>query len=174
MPGDIMDMVSLNCRSPRLLCLLTKLRQAVGQMNVDQSLGVHDGDPGRRMSHAVEPAAVVEGKGAAQGEDYAVAAEEISADDLANLRRVADHIPPRAYTIAFVELVERLSYYGAVQVFVNFIQQPNPGTASGKALDPSAANAQPGALGLGQETATALTVSVKYRKLVARLSLMCL
>jgi len=34
------------------------------------------------------------------------------------LRRVSDKIPLRAYTIAFVELVERLSYYGTTAVYV--------------------------------------------------------
>lgn len=37
-------------------------------------------------------------------------------EELATLRRVPDHIPIKAYTIAFVELVERLSYYGTTQV----------------------------------------------------------
>lgn len=43
------------------------------------------------------------------------------------------------------------------QVFVNFIQQPNPGTSTGKAVNPSSADAQPGALGLGQQASTGLT-----------------
>lgn len=43
------------------------------------------------------------------------------------------------------------------QVFVNFIQQPNPGTRTGKAVNPKAQNAQPGALGLGQQASTGLT-----------------
>jgi POT family proton-dependent oligopeptide transporter len=33
-----------------------------------------------------------------------------------SLRRVSDKIPLKAYTIAFVELVERLSYYGTTAV----------------------------------------------------------
>ena len=32
------------------------------------------------------------------------------------LRRVSDHIPVKAYTIGFVELVERMSYYGTTAV----------------------------------------------------------
>lgn len=42
-------------------------------------------------------------------------------------------------------------------MFVNFIQQKNPGTSTGRALHPNAANAQPGALGLGQQASTGLT-----------------
>ncbi|OMP84971.1 putative peptide transporter ptr2 [Diplodia seriata] len=78
-------------------------------------------------------------------------------EDLRTLHRVSEKIPFKAYTIAVVELVERLSYYGTTQVFVNFIQQDNPGTATGKAVDPSADDAQPGALGMGQQASTGLT-----------------
>jgi len=37
-------------------------------------------------------------------------------EELHTLRRVADTIPWRVYTIAFVELVERFSYYGTTVV----------------------------------------------------------
>lgn len=37
-------------------------------------------------------------------------------DELANLRRVSGKIPWSAYTIAFVELCERFSYYGTTAV----------------------------------------------------------
>lgn len=37
-------------------------------------------------------------------------------DELANLRRVSGKIPWAAYTIAFVELCERFSYYGTTAV----------------------------------------------------------
>jgi len=37
-------------------------------------------------------------------------------EELHSLRRVADKIPWRVYTIAFVELVERFSYYGTTVV----------------------------------------------------------
>ncbi|KAF2422731.1 PTR2-domain-containing protein [Tothia fuscella] len=138
MPGDIMDAAVVARHDPSLI--------------------VADGDPERRKSsHTVEPPQVFEGKAMAQEEYYPEAEEMISTEDLHNLRRVSDYIPPRAYTIAFVELTERLSYYGTVQVFVNFIQQANPGTATGKALDPSSADAQPGALGKGQQASTGLT-----------------
>ena len=39
-----------------------------------------------------------------------------SDEDLHVLRRVADHIPLRIFTIAFIELCERFSYYGAIIV----------------------------------------------------------
>lgn len=39
-----------------------------------------------------------------------------SEEDLHTLRRVADYIPPQLFTIAFIELCERFSYYGTVIV----------------------------------------------------------
>ncbi|KAH9930689.1 POT family-domain-containing protein [Fomitopsis serialis] len=118
------------------------------------------GDPKRSLSvhaHETELPPLYNGEPTARNEyfdhDLPIPTEE----DLATLRRVSEKIPFKAYTIAFVELVERLSYYGTTQVFVNFIQQPNPGTSTGRALDPSADDAQPGALGMGQQASTGLT-----------------
>lgn len=42
--------------------------------------------------------------------------QHISDDDLKNLRRVSGKIPWTAFTIAFVELCERFSYYGTVRM----------------------------------------------------------
>src|ERR1700759_3348413 len=78
-------------------------------------------------------------------------------EEMRTLRRVSDRIPIKAYTVGFVELVERLSFYGTTAVFVNFIQQKNPGTPTGKPIDPSASDAHPGALGYGQQASTGLT-----------------
>ncbi|KAL1875122.1 hypothetical protein Plec18167_005792 [Paecilomyces lecythidis] len=70
------------------------------------------------------------------------------------LRRVADRVPWTAYTVAFVELCERFSYYGTTAVFVNFIQQPLPaGSRTGAGFD-----GQSGALGMGQRASTGLTM----------------
>ncbi|KAK3359123.1 POT family-domain-containing protein [Lasiosphaeria hispida] len=75
-------------------------------------------------------------------------------EELHTLRRVPDKIPWSIYTIAFVELCERFSYYGTTAVFTNFIQWPLPaGSTTGSDYGMS----QPGALGLGQRTSTALT-----------------
>ncbi|KAB8231450.1 putative MFS peptide transporter [Aspergillus alliaceus] len=74
-------------------------------------------------------------------------------EELQTLRRVAGSVRWAAYTIAFVELCERFSYYGTTAVFVNFIQQPlppNSNTGAGHA-------GQSGALGMGQRVSTGLT-----------------
>ncbi|KAJ9213861.1 hypothetical protein DTO166G4_4472 [Paecilomyces variotii] len=70
------------------------------------------------------------------------------------LRRVADRVPWTAYTVAFVELCERFSYYGTTAVFVNFIQQPLPaGSRTGAGFE-----GQSGALDMGQRASTGLTM----------------
>lgn len=77
-------------------------------------------------------------------------------EEMHTLRRVSDKIPLNIYTIAFVELCERFSYYGTTAVFTNFIQQPLPANSStGASYDIN--NGQAGALGRGQQTAFALT-----------------
>ena len=77
--------------------------------------------------------------------------EHITEEELLTLRRVSGKIPWQAYTIAFVELCERFSYYGSTIVYTNFIQQPLPkGSTTGADLE------QPGALGMGQQASTGL------------------
>ncbi|KAH7102524.1 peptide transporter PTR2A [Auriculariales sp. MPI-PUGE-AT-0066] len=72
------------------------------------------------------------------------------------LRRVADDLPWNTYLIAIIEMAERFSYYGSTVVFTNFIQQPMPqGSTTGAPINP---HGQPGALGLGQRTATATSI----------------
>lgn len=87
--------------------------------------------------------------------DATAAEHEVpTAEELHTLRRVSGRIPWSAYTIAFVELCERFSYYGTTAVFVNFIQQPlPPGSNTGAGKD----DYQSGALGMGQRASTGLT-----------------
>lgn len=71
------------------------------------------------------------------------------------LRRISAKIPWSVYTIAFIELCERFSYYGCTVVFTNFIQQElPPGSTTGA---PIGGDGQAGALGLGQRASTGLT-----------------
>ncbi|KAK0660709.1 Peptide transporter PTR2 [Lasiodiplodia hormozganensis] len=74
-------------------------------------------------------------------------------EDLRTLLRVSGKIPWTTYTIAFVELCERFSYYGTTIVYVNYIQQPlPPGSNTGAGFD-----GQSGALNRGQQASTGLT-----------------
>jgi len=77
-------------------------------------------------------------------------------EELKTLRRVPASIPWRIYTIAFVELVERMSYYGTIAVYSNFISKDRP-TPTGAALNPNSDEAVPGALGMGKKVAFSLT-----------------
>ncbi|KAH6987518.1 POT family-domain-containing protein [Ilyonectria sp. MPI-CAGE-AT-0026] len=78
-----------------------------------------------------------------------------SAEDMGTLRRVPNHIPLKLFSIAFIELCERFSYYGCTVVFTNFIQQPLPdGSTTGAIVN---SDDQPGALGMGQRASTGLT-----------------
>ncbi|KAF5706617.1 proton-dependent oligopeptide transporter POT family [Fusarium globosum] len=75
-----------------------------------------------------------------------------TAEELGTLRRVPNKIPMKLFSIAFVELCERFSYYGCTVVFTNFIQHELPeGSTTGS--DPD----QPGALGMGQRASTGIT-----------------
>ncbi|KAK8101811.1 peptide transporter ptr2 [Apiospora kogelbergensis] len=80
-------------------------------------------------------------------------------DELATLRRVKGTIHWLIYTVAFCELCERFAYYGVVQVFVNFIAEPLPSPQDGGS-DTGAAGTygQPGALGMGQQASTGITL----------------
>ncbi|KAG5655920.1 hypothetical protein KAF25_000840 [Fusarium avenaceum] len=75
-----------------------------------------------------------------------------NAEEMGTLRRVPNKIPLKLFSIAFIELCERFSYYGCTVVFTNFIQQPLPdGSTTG------ADDNQPGALGMGQRASTGIT-----------------
>lgn len=60
------------------------------------------------------------------------------------------------FTIAFVELVERMSYYGTLALYPNFIAKPRK-TRTGAAVDPHADQAQPGALNMGKMRSFSIT-----------------
>ncbi|KAJ2983740.1 hypothetical protein NQ176_g465 [Zarea fungicola] len=71
------------------------------------------------------------------------------------LPRVPGSIPWTAWTVAFVEFVERFSYYGTSAVFVNFIQKPlPPGSTTGAGFLRKPGS---GALGMGQRASTGMT-----------------
>ncbi|KAK3613691.1 hypothetical protein LTR56_027730 [Elasticomyces elasticus] len=93
---------------------------------------------------------------------------EPTADELKTLQRMGGKIPWQSYTIAFVELAERFSYYGTTAVFVNFLQKPRPYDSQTGAIVQTQARydaigteacVQPGGLGQGQQASTGLTTS---------------
>lgn len=48
--------------------------------------------------------------------------DEPTEEELATLRKVADHLPWSAFIVALVELCERFTYYGLSGPFQNYIQ----------------------------------------------------
>ncbi|CDS04124.1 hypothetical protein LRAMOSA07079 [Lichtheimia ramosa] len=78
---------------------------------------------------------------------------EPTEEDYKNLREVTDSIPYSAYLIILIEFCERFTYYGLSGPFQNYIQYPDP-------VDYPAD--QPGAMGKGQQTATALNTFFQF------------
>ncbi|KAI5241393.1 PTR2-domain-containing protein [Aureobasidium subglaciale] len=76
-------------------------------------------------------------------------------EELTTLRRISGPIKWAAYTVAFVELAERFSYYGSSILYTNFIQWPLP---EGSRTGAAGLNGQPGALGMGQSAAQGLSL----------------
>lgn len=70
------------------------------------------------------------------------------------LRHVGDKVPYSAYLVAVVELAERFTYYGLTGPFQNYMQNPRGVVSDGARL--------PGALGLGQSSATALSYFFQF------------
>lgn len=80
-------------------------------------------------------------------------------EEMNTLRHVPDKINWSAYTIAFVELAERFSFYGSTEILVNFIQQPLP---KGSKTGAGGKHGVSGALGRGQSASTGLTTLLQF------------
>lgn len=81
-----------------------------------------------------------------------------TAEEITTLRRTFGKIPWIIYTVGFVELCERFAYYGTTAVFVNFIAYPLPPNSNVGAGLAGGNDNQSGALGLGQQASTGLTL----------------
>lgn len=135
---------------------------AVAVTGLDPAFIDRSGDPERKdpAFHNTGPPAYLISEGKAGLQDSYTSDDNEpdfpTAEELVTLRRVPAAIPWKIYTIAFVELVERMSYYGTIAVYSNFIAKERP-TPTGAALDPNDAEAVPGALGMGKQVAFSLT-----------------
>ncbi|CEL06514.1 Putative Peptide transporter PTR2-A [Aspergillus calidoustus] len=84
--------------------------------------------------------------------------EKPTDEELNSLRRVSGKIPWIMWTIAFVELCERFSYYGSAVLYTNFVNRPlPPGSTTGSAPD-----GLPGALGLGPKAAQGISLTNQF------------
>ncbi|KAL1844005.1 hypothetical protein VTJ49DRAFT_6409 [Mycothermus thermophilus] len=77
--------------------------------------------------------------------DGEVLPREATEEDLRTLPRVVDKVPPAAWAAALVGSAERFSYYCIISIWQNYMQHER------------GFHAVPGALGLGQSTATAIS-----------------
>ncbi|RMZ90747.1 hypothetical protein DV736_g2027, partial [Chaetothyriales sp. CBS 134916] len=75
-----------------------------------------------------------------------------------SLRRVAGSIPLISFSLCLVEFAERASYYGAKTVYTNFIQRPLPEGGNGAGAPPRHTQKTAGALGMGLQAASGLTL----------------
>lgn len=101
MPGDVTDTYAADKLDPALI-------DSSGDPKHQHHVHVHD--------HELPPK--YNGEVVAQSEYFDHDLPIPTKEDLATLRRVSEKIPLKAYTIAFVELVERLSFYGTTQVCI--------------------------------------------------------
>jgi POT family proton-dependent oligopeptide transporter len=135
---------------------------------LDRAFVDGSGDPERKNpeAHEASPPAYLlsEGKATMQ-ESYLSDRDDFpTEEEMRTLRRVPQHIPWKIFTIAFVELCERMSYYGTIVLYSNFISKGRvdadgnvTATSTGAAINPGSDEAQPGALGLGKQKAFSLT-----------------
>ncbi|KAI8974397.1 POT family-domain-containing protein [Pilobolus umbonatus] len=79
--------------------------------------------------------------------------EEPTEEDWQTLPQVSDSIPKSAFLVILIEFCERFTYYGLSGPFQNYIQNPDP---------PSYPAVLPGAMGKGQQVATALTTFFQF------------
>lgn len=78
-----------------------------------------------------------------------------TSEEMQTLRRVSGKIKWAMWTIAFVELCERFSYYGSAVLYTNFVNRPLPeGSTTG--ADPN--NELPGALGMGLKASQGISL----------------
>ncbi|KAF4980533.1 hypothetical protein FZEAL_3468 [Fusarium zealandicum] len=90
-------------------------------------------------------------------DDESTASDELpTEEELHTLRRVSGNIRWSMYTIAFVELCERFSYYGSSVLYTNFVVQSLP-KGSNTGSDPSP-NGQAGALGMGPDAGQGISL----------------
>ncbi|KAJ5436268.1 hypothetical protein N7445_007153 [Penicillium cf. griseofulvum] len=131
-------------------------------------LAVHDVNPANPSCQG-EPVSNKKPQESIVSESYNLDAgdEDPTSDELRGpnaLRRVSAPIPWAVYTVAFVELCERFSYYGSQVLYSNFVNHalplpaPNGPPGSNHATGAGGPSSQgvSGALGQGTETASAI------------------
>ncbi len=92
-----------------------------------------------------------------------------SDEEIATLRKVSGNIPFACFFICLIEFSERGSYYGVTGCLSNFIQFDLPEGGNGAGATKKGTQETPGALGLGLQAASALTLLLTFLAYVAPL-----
>ncbi len=87
---------------------------------------------------------------------------EPTAEDYTTLPKVLGHAPYATYLVCLVEFAERASYYGVKDRLNNFIQLKLPKGGNGAGAPPKGTQQNAGALGLGLQTASAITLLLTF------------
>lgn len=77
-------------------------------------------------------------------------------EERATLRRVPEFVSPAAFAIGICELAERFSFYGATQVFSDFISNPRPHAPGNTRTGAGGSHVKSGALGHGSQVANGI------------------
>ncbi|KAI2602034.1 PTR2-domain-containing protein [Hypoxylon sp. NC1633] len=136
--------------------------QKVVEPDVDQGVRVEKALPPQDV-HAVSDGRDVESHLESEAASSHVVDYETypppTEEERKTLRKVFDSIPISAWFLCFVELAERASYYGVKAVFNNYLQFPLPAGGPGTgAIDPNKPNSHAGALDMGLQAASGLTL----------------
>ncbi|KAH3679977.1 hypothetical protein WICMUC_000721 [Wickerhamomyces mucosus] len=105
----------------------------------------------------------------AEVDEYNEKYPEPTAEEYAKLKKVIGHAPYLSYLICFVELAERASYYGVTGLLGNFIQLSLPKGGNGTGAAPKGTQENAGALGLGLQAASAITLLLSFLAYLAPL-----
>ncbi|KAH3682448.1 hypothetical protein WICPIJ_006590 [Wickerhamomyces pijperi] len=102
------------------------------------------------------------GRKVAELEEYNQQYPEPTEEEYATLPRVAGYAPYQAYLICLVEFAERASYYGVQGCLANFVQLPLPEGGNGAGAPARGTQKNAGALGLGLQVSTAISLLLTF------------
>ncbi|EEA28837.1 MFS peptide transporter, putative [Talaromyces marneffei ATCC 18224] len=83
-------------------------------------------------------------------------------EEKATLRKVSDDLSFVAFALCLVEFAERASYYGAQNVFSNFVEFPLPKDGNGAGAPPKGTQETAGALNMGLQAASGFVLLFQF------------
>ncbi|KAF4200150.1 hypothetical protein CNMCM8927_003857 [Aspergillus lentulus] len=122
--------------------------------------------PGDTIASNAITTSSINAKGDLEKHDYEITATSTETDDYPapteeekiSLRKVPATLPLVSFSLCIVEFAERASYYGAKNIFSNFIQFPLPKGGNGAGAPPRGTQETAGALGMGLQASSGLVL----------------